>query len=52
MDEQATRLVACLLKAGKQDRRTFSTMTADWLGLLDWLSQAGCTPVAMESTGG
>ncbi len=31
--------------------RTFGTMTADLLALLDWLVEAGCTHVAMESTG-
>lgn len=31
--------------------RTFSTMTADLLQLADWLTEAGCTHVAMESTG-
>jgi transposase len=44
-------LVACLLKAGKKEVRTFSTMTEDLLHLLDWLIQAGCTHVAIESTG-
>ena len=31
--------------------RTFGTMTGDLLELADWLKQAGCTDVAMESTG-
>jgi transposase len=31
--------------------RTFKTMTADLLGLADWLRAAGVTHVAMESTG-
>jgi hypothetical protein len=43
--------VACLIKAGKKAVRTFSTMTEDLLRLLDWLTQAGCTHVALESTG-
>ena len=51
IDVHAKMLVACLLKAGKKDVRTFSTMTADLLHLLDWLTQAGCTHVAIESTG-
>ena len=51
MDVHAKMLVACVLKQGKKEVRTFSTMTEDWLGLLDWLSQAGCTPGAIESTG-
>jgi transposase len=48
--------VACLLheldsgEVGKE-LRTFSTMTADLLALSDWLETAGCTHVAMESTG-
>jgi transposase len=51
IDVHAKMLVACLLKAGKKDVRTFSTMTEDLLHLLDWLSQEGCTHVAIESTG-
>ena len=43
--------VACLLKAGRKEVRTFSTMTEDLLQLLDWLAQAECTHVAIESTG-
>jgi transposase len=31
--------------------RTSSTTTADLLNLLDWLLEAGCTPVALEGTG-
>jgi transposase len=31
--------------------RTFGTMTQDLLELADWLGAAGCTHVAMESTG-
>jgi len=34
-----------------QELRTFSTMTADLVALADWLQEAGCTHVAMESTG-
>ena len=49
-------VVACLLRAGAdgrrgRDRRTFATMTDDLLALADWLRAAGCTHVAMESTG-
>jgi transposase len=51
IDVHAKMLVACLLKPGKKEVRTFSTMTADLLGLLDWLTQEGCTHVAIESTG-
>ena len=52
IDVHAKMLVACLIKAGKKEVRTFSTMTEDLLRLLDWLSQEGCTHVAIESTGG
>ena len=51
IDVHAKMLVACLLKGGKRDIRTFSTMTEDLLRLLDWLTQAGGTHVAIESTG-
>ena len=50
-DVQAKRLVACLLKAGKKEVRTFATLTADLLRLLDWFSQEGGTHVASESRG-
>ena len=51
MDVHAKTVVACLLKQGKKEIRTFSTMTVDLLQLLDWLLRAGGTHVAMESTG-
>jgi transposase len=35
----------------RKEVRTFSTMTADLLGLSDWLLSFGVTHVAMESTG-
>ena len=49
-------MVACLLTTGedgsvRKDIRTFSAMTEDLLAMLDWLSGAGCTHIAMESTG-
>jgi transposase len=51
IDVHAKMLVACVLKQGKKEVRTFSTMTEDLLHLLDWLSQERCTHVAIESTG-
>src|SRR6266581_3540954 len=51
IDVHAKMLVACLLKAGKKEVRTFSTMTEELVRLLDWLTQEGCTHVAIESTG-
>jgi transposase len=56
LDVHKKMVVACLLheldsgEVGKE-LRTFSTMTADLLALSDWLETAGCTHVAMESTG-
>ncbi len=44
----------CILTAAgaiQKEIRTFSTMTADLLRMLDWLKQASCTHVALESTG-
>src|SRR5205823_12233297 len=35
----------------RQEVRTFGTTTRELLRLADWLSAAGCTHVAMESTG-
>jgi transposase len=51
LDVHAKTVVACLRKQGKKEIRTFSTMTADLLQLLDWLTAEGCRHVAMESTG-
>ena len=51
LDVHAKTVVACLLKPGRKEIRTFSTMTEDLLQLLDWLTREGCTHVAMESTG-
>lgn len=51
IDVQAKTVVCCLIKAGKKEIRTFSTMTDDLLQLLDWLTSRQCTHVAIESTG-
>ncbi len=57
LDVHKDTLTACLrrLEAPGQvekELRTFGTTTAALLTLLDWLVAAGCTHVAMESTGG
>src|SRR4051812_27150104 len=49
-------VVACRLTPGaggqvEKTIRTFGTMTDDLLALGDWLAEAGCTHLAMESTG-
>lgn len=52
IDVHAKMLVACLLGAkGEKKVETFPTMTADLLRLRDWLVEAGCAAVAIESTG-
>lgn len=51
LDVHAKTVVACLCLLGQKQVRTFSTMTADLLQLSDWLAAAGCTHVAIESTG-
>jgi transposase len=52
IDVHAKMLVACLILAdGRKESCSFSTMTADLLRLRDWLVGAGCTQVAIESTG-
>ncbi len=56
LDVHKKMLVACLILLGAdgqrhKELRTFRTMMADLLALRDWLTAAGCTHVAMESTG-
>jgi len=56
LDVHKKVIVACLLLLEhdgelRREIRKFGTMTQDLLELLDWLQQAGCTNVAMESTG-
>lgn len=56
LDVHKKTVVACLIvpdAAGQPHKtiRTFRTMTADLLALADWLNEAGCTHVVMESTG-
>jgi transposase len=51
LDVHKKTVVACVLTPEGQETRTFGTMTADLLGLSDWLLACGCTHVAMESTG-
>jgi transposase len=52
LDIHKKTVVACLIRPhGPNETRTFGTMTEDLLALADWLQAAGCTHVAMESTG-
>ena len=55
LDIHKKTVVACLITPGprgtlQKEIRSFGTMTADLLQLADWLAEAGCTHVAMEST--
>jgi len=56
LDIHKQTVVACLLVPGPdapthKEIRTFGTLTEELLQLADWLTAAGCTHVAMESTG-
>jgi transposase len=56
VDVHKASVVACVIApsaggAPCKEVRTFGTMTADLLQLVDGLLEAGCTAVAMESTG-
>lgn len=56
LDVHKKTVVACLAVPGPGGEltrtvRTFSTMTGELLAMADWLEPAGCTHVAMESTG-
>jgi transposase len=51
LDVHKKSVVACVITPESQETRTFGTMTADLLGLADWVTSSGVTHVAMESTG-
>ncbi len=56
LDVHQASVTACLRSPGdgpqrRQEVRTFGTTTRELLCLADWLTAAGCTHVAMESTG-
>jgi transposase len=55
LDVHKAMIVGCVrvMAAGKVERecRTVETTTAGLLALLAWLSESGCTHVAMEATG-
>lgn len=56
LDIHKRMVVACLITPGERGQlhrevRTFSAITRGLLELRDWLEAAGCTHVAMESTG-
>lgn len=51
LDVHKKTVVACLLTPESKEVRTFGTTTRAIRELGDWLVQAGCSHVAMESTG-
>lgn len=56
LDVHKQTVVACLIRptpgiGQTKTIRTFATTTAELDALADWLAEAGCTHVAMESTG-
>lgn len=56
LDVHAKTVVACLIVPGsrgtpRKEIQTFGTMTEDLIQLRDWLLEANCPVVAMESTG-
>ena len=51
IDVHARTVVVCLIKNGRKQTRTYSTMTDDLLVLCDWLVSEGCEHAAIESTG-
>jgi transposase len=55
LDVHKAMIVACVRQSPgrkvERECRTFETTTAGLLSLLDWLTETGCTHVAMEATG-
>lgn len=56
LDVHKETVVACVIVSGpsghlQKATRTFSTMTGELTALAHWLTEKGCTQVAMESTG-
>jgi hypothetical protein len=49
MDVHKKTIVACVLSGKKKEIRSFSTMTASLLSLVDWLKSVDCQCVAMEA---
>lgn len=51
LDVHKKTVVACVLTPEGKEIRTFPTLTADLLVLVEWLEKWDCRVVAMESTG-
>lgn len=50
LDVHKKSVVACVITPEGRETRTYGTMTADLLNLVDRLVSKGCTHIAMEST--
>lgn len=51
LDVHKKTVVVCALTPEGREVKSFSTMTAELMRLVDWLQERGCREVAMESTG-
>lgn len=51
LDVHAATVVACVIRKGRKQIRTFGTMTEYLLELRAWLEREGCTHAAIEATG-
>ena len=52
LDVHKKVIVACVLRLGSEKQiRRFGTTTRELQSMVEWLKAAGCTHVAMESTG-
>jgi transposase len=51
LDVHKKNIVACIITPKGKEIRTFEAMTDHVILLVDWIKEAGCSHVAMESTG-
>jgi transposase len=51
LDVHKKSVVACVITPAGKEIRTFGTITTELMALGEWVQAAGCTHVAMESTG-
>lgn len=51
LDVHAATVVACVIRKGRKQIRTYGTMTEQLLELRGWLEREGCTHAAIEATG-
>ena len=51
LDVHKNSITACSITTKGKELKTFGSMTPDLLDLAEWITNKGCTHVAMESTG-